>query len=241
MSSDIEPVLVLGMSHVGAIRRALAESECRYISVQMLTERPDLFANKTNSINYSSAAREPRKFVFLSIRGNNHNIFGLLEHPTPMSIGDARTGCVPEDDKMRHFIPEDVIRAQFQGLLSAGVFVHFEPLVAAFAPARVFHLCPPPPSGDQAHIEKHPGVFASQLGRGVSPMPLRVKLYRIQTELYRNACRDAGIEFVDVPGGAVGGDGALKREYWNPDPTHGNAAYGRLVLDQIQTIVQGAR
>ena len=44
---------------------------------------------------------------------------------------------------------------------------------------------------------------------------------------------ESGAIYLDAPAKAVDGNGFLRDEFCNADPTHGNARYGRLVLDQI--------
>lgn len=227
------PVLVIGMSHVAAIAKALTESDRAKIDVVNLTAERRYYDPKEDEILYGPMETWKPKTVFLSVKGNYHSVFGLLEHPTRLAIGDAVRGCVP-DSAGRVFVPEDLMRADMRERLETLSFGLLRGLAARFRDARLFHLSSPPPCGDAAHVERHPGVFKAQLHRGVSPMPLRRKLYDIHTDLYREACLAAGVEFVDVPAEAVAADGAMKRDFWNEDPTHGNARYGALVLDQIR-------
>ena len=226
------PVLVLGMSHVQAIDRALTAAERQVISVIDLNAAPDLFNKTANRINLGLLPVAGVTHVFLSIRGNDHNILGLIESPLPVRIGDGPMGSIPADPG-RHFIPEDMMRSLMRARLEDQSFGLMQDLARHFSAATICQLASPPPCGDAAHIAKFPGIFRSLLHQGVSPMPLRRKIYDLHTELYQAACQKLGIGFIRPPQVAVAPDGAMKAEYWNSDPTHGNAAYGRLVIDQI--------
>ncbi|NWK95770.1 hypothetical protein DM806_08790 [Sphingobium lactosutens] len=234
-----QSILVIGMSHVNAICGSLDGDEDQDIQVTNLNKSPHIFDRRRNEIDCSGFGDVQPNYIFLSLHGNFHNVISLIENPVPFSVGDTEQGHVPGDDAIdRVFIPEDMMRAFVEAELQATTFIHFPKLVAHFAAAKIFHLCAPPPSGDQAHIRNFPGVFKDQLHLRVSPLPLRLKLYRIQCELFRQACDQHGISFVDVPDAALSDSGALKRDYWNDDPTHGNLQYGRLVIDQMKAIAE---
>ncbi len=226
------------MSHVHALDRAMTDAERSVIEIIDFNTRPKLFNQQENKIDFNLLGGLRPKAVFLSIRGNYHNVLGLIESPIPMSIGDRDRGAVPGavDSKTRHFVPQSLMRAYMASILEDQSFSHFGKLAAHFSEAQIFHLSPPPPCGDAAHVSAHPGIFRPRLHLGVSPPSLRRKFFDIQTDLYREACERANITFVDVPKGATGEDGLMKRDYWNNDPTHGNAAYGRLVLNQINAL-----
>lgn len=242
MVASQKPILLIGMSHITAVRNAMREDERRIVESINLNERSDIFDERRNHLNLDYFRNYGPQVVLLSIRGNFHNVFGLIENPIPLAIGDSVFGAVPpvrsDEDRMRHFVPEGVARAFFSAKLNERAFVHLKPLVERFSEAKFFHLCSPPPSGDADHISAFPGVFRSKIGLGVSPPALRRKLYDIHTDLFRQACLAQGISFVEVPDGVVDEDGIMLREFWNRDATHGNEAYGRRVLDQVRQMIE---
>jgi hypothetical protein len=67
----------------------------------------------------------------------------------------------------------------------------------------------------------------------IAPGPLRLKLWRVTQELMAEAADQYGCEFFSAPESAIDAGGFLKRELWAEDATHGNAQYGRLVLDAL--------
>lgn len=231
--SEGKPILIVGMSHINAIARALSDDDRRTIQVMNLVADKAAFDVPKDRLNLKAFAGLTPDFVFFSIKGNFHNAFGLIEHPTRMSIGDAARGRVPDDDA-RHFVPEDMVREHMKEQLETIAFRHLRRLAERFRSARLFHLGFPPPNGDAGHIAEHPGIFRAKLPLGVAPIGLRRKFYDIHADLYRDECRALGIEIVEVPACTVSEEGGLRPEYWSRDPTHGNGRYGALVLRQIR-------
>jgi hypothetical protein len=63
---------------------------------------------------------------------------------------------------------------------------------------------------------------------------LRRAVYGVQVENTARLARSLGADVIAAPPGAVTADGFLAPAFCaHGDPTHGNTAYGRLVLDQI--------
>ena len=51
----------------------------------------------------------------------------------------------------------------------------------------------------------------------------------------RAKLKDLGCPIIDLPD-TVDGDGLLREEYWGLDASHGNVAYGNLVLEQLDRL-----
>ncbi|WP_343116081.1 hypothetical protein [Ostreiculturibacter nitratireducens] len=227
-----ESILVVGMSHVEAIDRALDDADRRQIRVLALNREPGIFDVKANRLDLSAITGCCPKVVCLSLGGNFHNIFGLLELPQPIRIGDPTLGSVPAPPK-RLFVPHDLMRLHFERRIDR-LLSHAEAIHEHFCEARFFYLCAPPPIADETHLARHPGVFRSRLHMGFAPHDLRVALHRLQRDIYAARAARNGAVFLDPPMQACDAGGFLGRDYWANDPTHGNAAYGRLVVDQIR-------
>lgn len=222
--------LILGMSHIEAIRRGMPEAEKCTADFVSLNESAAVFDKDRNTLNLESIDSEKYEHVFLSIGGNFHNIIGLIENPVPFTVhGDAQVGS----EKHRTLIPRgmmlDLFRQRLQGLT-----MHFAPLREHFSQAKMHHVCSPPPIENDEHVIQNPGVFRSRLSQGIAPKSLRLNLYDIQKELYAEKCEDLAINVIEPPRDAVSEDGFLKGEYLNNDPTHGNAKYGAQVWTQIK-------
>jgi hypothetical protein len=72
---------------------------------------------------------------------------------------------------------------------------------------------------------------------GVAPDAFRHKMWLLQAEADRRVALELGAAFLDAPAESLNQVGLRPIEYCG-DPMHGNAAYGRLVLGQIASIVR---
>lgn len=167
--------------------------------------------------------------VCLCLGGNFHNVVGMLEHPQPFSIWPGRA-------EGRSFIPRSLMRALIEEKLYPALMAHlFEPFSAQRLVMNV-----PPPVFDFDHIRAHPGPFADRLDQGLPPAELRRHLYELQSDVLRGLAQTNEATFVTPPHAVTDRDGFLARQFRHPDPTHGNADYGRVMLDEILTSLKVA-
>lgn len=66
-----------------------------------------------------------------------------------------------------------------------------------------------------------------------APADLRLRIWGVQQDLCREQAALLGADFLEPPANALDAQGFLGTDFWTDDPTHGNLAYGRTVLDQI--------
>ena len=225
--------LLVGMSHVEAVQRATLErgSDLDVVNINQL---PRVYRPPSATLNFvGPLARRPAK-LFLSIGGNYHNILGLIENPIPFRIGDAEHGSVPQDET-RMLVPEATMCEHFERQQAHKTEVT-ENIVRHFEGVPTFHLAPPPPVADLEGVRRRPGVFRKHLHLGFAPPELRRKLYDIEVSNLARLCERLGIVMIPAPVEAFDADGLLKAELCERDPTHGNTAYGHLVLDQIAAL-----
>jgi hypothetical protein len=171
------------------------------------------------------------------VGGNDHNIFGLLNHPRPFDF------VLPEDptlplERDREILPAGLVVRE----LTARMADRFRELRAyrrAVPERPLAHIESPPPVPSEAHIRRYPGVFAALIDKqGVSPAVLRFKLWRLHSMICRQLCSELDIHFVPVPPEMRDERGMLIEAAWNPDPTHGNQLYGEHVLAQLAALTQ---
>lgn len=219
---------IIGMSHVTALSHALQAQPDDSIEVLNMRVDNDLLRGKRPAIAALARKVGQVDVLGLSIHGNAHNIFGLLNDPVPfwMAPGPANGQLVPQDMMQAHL--EDRLTRSLE--LSKA-------LVAAIPSKVRVVINPPPPAGDQAHITQYPGVFEEKLPLGVSPDAFRVLMYRLQSAIYERHARALDARFLPSPAAAADESGMLAQAYWNKDPTHGNAAYGALVLDDLRALI----
>ena len=53
--------------------------------------------------------------------------------------------------------------------------------------------------------------------------------------MYAQKCVQLGINYIPVPERALSADGFLRPEHFGEDSTHANSAYGRVILDALET------
>jgi hypothetical protein len=212
-----------------ALKTTGDEDQKSTASLSILTEdtgKPD-FREDTKTI--ISGTTGP---VYSFISGIMHVELGLqrLDEPSepafdfvlPEAPGaglDAEAEIIPSD-AMR-----EVLRRRFKTRLKMLT------RLAALAPGRVVQFVPPPPVSDRwlAPLLDKRSVKATVLpNRWV-----RWKLWRLAADIFRQHASEQGARFVDAPPAALDGDGFLRDELVR-NATHGNAAFGALLLDQIR-------
>lgn len=233
-------ISVVGMSHVEALRRALPSGHARIEIVNVNQKGPMvrfvpggewLDARKAVKPRFRMAMKARGGHFVSMIGGNVHNMIGLIEHPCRYDFLSPSAGSVAIAAD-RELVPYDAMRA-FLEMRIAPALAWIAALAPLF-PGRRIHIGSPPPVPSTEHIHRFPSLIADQLNRGVTPAAIRLKLFDLKGEIERAGCAAIGVDWVPPPAAAVDEAGFLKPEYWNNDPTHGNEAYGRLLLRQIE-------
>lgn len=221
-------ILLIGHSHVKCVemaaRRQGQPSWLRIVNLLRLNKQD----RTARSVLELTKGFEPDA-VCLCLGGNFHNVIGMLEHPQPFSIWP---GCV----EGRSLIPRSLMRDLFEEHL------HPQLMADLFEPFSVQRLVMdvPPPVFDFEHIRAHPGRFADRLRQGLPPAELRRQLYKLQSNVLRDLAVTNQATFVLPPAAVADRDGFLAQPYRFTDPTHGNAEYGRVMLEEILTSLRVA-
>jgi hypothetical protein len=102
---------------------------------------------------------------------------------------------------------------------------------------------PPPKKDNEALrklLEKEPYFcdWAAQLGQSIDEIKItephvRLKLWFLLQDMIAEIGRRHGARFIPVPSELQDEDGFLLEQYWHPDVTHANAAYGAIVLRKV--------
>jgi hypothetical protein len=177
--------------------------------------------------------------VFDSISGNEYHFIGLVNHPRRFdfvlpSAPDLalEQGC--------EIIPSVLMKATLKASMEYALTILACLRKATDRP--IWHIQSPPPVPDNDEIAAHPQQFADAIAEhGVAPPLVRLKLWRLQSEIYRETCEANGIGFLAVPPEAFDADGFMREAGWHGDPTHANYWYGRMVLEQMTQIVAETR
>lgn len=179
--------------------------------------------------------------LFLSsFGGNRHNIFGLIDHPTPF---DFILPSHPDLPLRRNatLIPYDVLRDALTSFTHASLS-EISALRNTYA-GYVGHLESPPPNGDDAYVRKFldPYFKDKAKGLGIAPRHLRLKLWRLHSEIVLEHCKMRNIDFIPVPEESRDQDGFLLPQGYSTSATHANHWYGSLVVAQISALVSRVR
>lgn len=228
----MEPnILLVGNSHIHAVHRAAKDSNAAHFHAYDLDRekrvggvRDPVFVLGRHLANgkYGQVG-----LLAMAIRGNLYGQIGLFNHPEPFfTIG------TPEHGQM---IPLDMLRKYFEGHLQRNLDLAREVVKTVAAKRRVL-LAAPPPIGDEKHLVRTIGQLADKLPLGLSPPELRLQLYDLQCSIQRNHAMELNAEFVPTPPESRDPDGFRRPEYFGSDSAHGNAAYGLLVLDQLEAL-----
>lgn len=237
-------VVIVGDSHTYAIQKAIAAQKAADPEFEFEAYR---FKRPKRGKDFGDlTARQilrlikkltPRDVVVSTIGGNHHSAFGLIQHPVAFDVLlPGREEAVAEGAQI---VPYRAVRDYFLGRLERGDSELVSKLASA-ARCPVYHLTPPPPKRDDDFIRSnHETQFAARglMDNGVSPAPLRYKLWKLQTDLTRRMYEKAGVKQLMPPQKAMDEDGYLRPDFYAKDATHANKKYGTLVLRQIKSSI----
>ena len=236
MPGTLQKTLLIGMSHVEAVQRAINERTDAPVKVVALNTSPKIWDMKNNTLALSHLKMPSPKHVFASLGGNFHTIFGLIENPQPIAIA-SDNGAYSYSTEGRTLIPREMIKDHFR-IRVMNLLQHLATIKAHFPDATIHHICSPPPIYDEEHILKYPGVFRPRLHQGITPAALRLTFYNLHCEVYQEHCAKLSVNFIAPPSEAIDENGFLGSNFVNTDPTHGNTQYGALVLNQIMKTLE---
>jgi hypothetical protein len=245
-------LLVIGQSHVAAVRAAAKTRReafpdaprTRVIHTLEEVHAPE-FVNVADG-DYSAATFGPKlraaiedqiarhdPIVASVMGGNVHNMLALLRHPRPFDflLPDEHG---PSFDNGAELIPEALVRAALEARLAPD-FARLRALKVVAG--RFLHLESPPPVRDGAFItERAEAAFrerAGTAGIAAAGPGLRWRMWRLSAQLLRRAVEELGCLYLPAPAAARDADGFLDLDF-AADPTHGNEAYGELLIRAIE-------
>jgi len=244
-------LLVVGQSHVAAVRAAAKthreafpdEPRTRVIHTIEQTYAPEFvnvhggdYATATfgpalrAAIGDQIARHTPR--VASVVGGNVHNVLALIRHPRPYDF------LLPDDegpplDREVELVPQALVRTT----LTARLAPDFARLRALSEIAGAFfHVESPPPVREEAFIAARAETAFRDRGVGdvIAAGPgLRWRMWRLTSQLMRAAVERMGGHYLSAPSLACNSDGFLNLDF-AADPTHGNEAYGELLIRAIE-------
>ena len=167
--------------------------------------------------------------VFMLMGGGAPVMLGLLEYSRQFDFVLPSAPQLPLDET-REIVPVDAVRARL--LEESARHIATIPGIVRAASAPVIQLHPPPPLADEAVIRPLLPMDG-EIRVVVACRWLRYKLWRLHCEVMEAACEPHGVLSRPPPRAALDGEGFLHPDL-HADGVHGNAAYGRLVLDDLR-------
>ena len=232
-------LLVIGNSHVEAVGQRyqadLAEGRTPAMPIEVVNVlepefRPLLEGGVLNAAVVARLDHPDNGLVVSMLGGNDHNVLGLVNHPIPFDFVLPERPDLPLTPGADP-IPSRLVRDQLRRRME---ILSYLKVIRDHARQPMIHLESPPPIPDEDHIRRHPRIFRESIAEhGVAPAVLRYKLWRVHSEIFREACEAADITFLPVPADMQDADGMMIPGAWNPDPTHGNLFYGARLIEQL--------
>lgn len=146
-------------------------------------------------------------------------------------------------DETRRFIPYDALRSALAKRLAD--FAKFSSLMAQFKSVRFLHVeTPPPLQNPEAIVARLPQkaidlACTSELGgigaENIASSDFRRKLWICQSDVQREIVQSHGGMFLSAPKAAM--EQGFLAERHALDATHATPAYGALVLDSIERLM----
>jgi hypothetical protein len=154
----------------------------------------------------------------------------LLRHPRPFDFVLPTEPELPADDG--ELIPAEALQTVLQRRMFRALSILS--LLKQRADGPMYHLESPPPIGDDDYIRNNIDPYYQKRGvaeLGIVSRNLRYKLWRLHSQLVRQACTELQIEFIPCPAEAM--QGGFLREDLRANATHANEIYGGMLLAQI--------
>ncbi len=238
----------VGHSHLQAMQDACAQREraepSAYRSarfLQMLAPEYNPTIGPDGSLNPALRAAietalldETPPLLFDCVSGNEYHFIGLVNHPRPYDFVLPSRPDLPIQPNTE-IIPAALARRVLA--TQAGHAMACLKALRAAVQVPIWHVQSPPPVPSDEHIRQHPTSFAEQVAkRGVANAAFRMKLWLLQSEIYRDQCNDLGIGYVPTPASVCDAEGFLLERGWLPDPAHANMWYGGGVVQQLDAL-----
>jgi hypothetical protein len=171
----------------------------------------------------------PGNSVALFYGGNEHHANFLFEQTPGFDFVPRGLQSLPvEADAV--IVSESLIRAKFRSLLGAplqGLLTY----LTRQSHSRITLIGTPPPKRDYAgfqslFVSNHPQVKLTSSTK-------LLKLWHVLQAILREQAESNDMGFIAVPDAITDEDGFLKPEFSDTDATHGNQAYGQLMLNYL--------
>jgi hypothetical protein len=238
--SDDAPIRVGGHSHRMAVLDAIAADGSTEVAV-LSVESPEHYVNPDQD-HWNCLSRSDADFICILWSGNEPSEYFMIADPGLAIVGPRQR--VVE-------LPTSIVPyAMVKHLWSASMDALREVIATFPRPERIVVVGTPPPKSELAlragwayeHVLRELIVTR---GFTVETAPVgnrhtRVAAWDALQEGLQEVAEATGARFLAIPAGVQDADGLLLPEFSAPDATHANVAYGRLVVEELHSLI-GAR
>ena len=254
----MQPIFLAGDSHYAAVAGALAKRFAEGLPSKTDYAHVFVFNGWKYGLSYPfSIAHEGRwilnpevkdQISFLSdgakrinfvsmFGGGHHHALTLIAHKEPFDCVIPERPDLPLNENAQ-LLTISYIESVLMNYLP-GPFREIQNFINAFPGLKCIHIESPPSIGDDHFVRQNLGKwFADKLAPGeelkLTHRTVRQKIWLIHSRLYDAQARKAGFEFLRAPQAAMDESGYLRPQYYGDDATHANAAYGELILRQLE-------
>jgi hypothetical protein len=253
VSTPAPSIIIAGHSHIVSLGVPLKSPNRIYeivgLGIEGASDKVAGFTGKwpRENVYWNELAKVvPGKTIALSWQGNQH-LSRFMFSPNPRIDFVLSTNPDLPLDEEATIVPELMLRELFRPSMEQ-LEKTLKRLDGAGA-ARILVLGTPPPKDDDSFCRQRLGkerTFAARAGKlGVdlasielSPAILRYKYWALLQNMMRETAGRACKEFIPIPLAAQAPAGFLRRELWADDITHANRDYGKLVLKDLEELVE---
>ncbi|WP_321335708.1 hypothetical protein [Breoghania sp.] len=245
MIGNSDSILFVGHSHieclVAAMQARVPEDRWSSINLRLLGHRAKsegvplvelLEEQLDTAFDRFTAAGKSRTSVIVSMRGNYHVVFGLLEpaqpfdfiHPECPELSGAQGAVI---------VPFGAIVEEFENDLKSKAWIFN--VIRKRKVAGIYHIQTPPPSMDDEYIisELHKIFQDRNRGSSVAHRNLRYKLWKTYSNCLSEMCARNHVDFLHVPQNVMVEGKFLTPEGYGRDPTHGGEWYAQQWLREL--------
>lgn len=242
-------ILVIGQSHVAAIRSAAKirreadpdRPRTRVIHTLEPHYAPEIVGEGDDAAFAPALVETIRDqidrhapLVASASGGNVHNGFALIRHPRPYDFLLSEEDGPPLDPEAEP-ISEALVRAALEdGLARDRIRLREISRIAE----DVIQIESPPPLADNAAIAAQADAYFKNRAigdLGVASPGLRYKIWRLHSRIVAGYCAALGMRFLPVPRGTQDQQGFLRPEFAG-DATHGNPLYGEALIRALEAL-----
>lgn len=241
----MDHVIGIGHSHLHAISRAFIEvsaasgGKLRYTPICLLDEPFDEPIQNAEGhwvlghpveVTIARALKSgDRVSIFMAVGGSEAFRWSLSPGAQPFDFVD------PYEDDGTPLVGEIIPYGLMERfcLDQLRFIIRFADYLRSITSLPLVQITPPPPVVPLAQIvAKQPEWFERLDGYGISPLPFRMKVWRLVCRTIANLCAEASLRWEPCPPEALELGGGLNR-HMEDDAIHANVVWGRMFARRL--------